>query len=215
MKMKRQTLGAAAGALFLLLCSGIAAGPSRQAGATGSDTPLRDVTSFDAIADSAKRSKALFEEAARVLTHPRCINCHPATRYPTQGDDLHAHIPPMNAGESGFGPDGMACTTCHGAENRTIVGSRIGSVPGAEPWLLAPASMAWQGLSVGEICMQVKDPERNGDRSLEDLVHHMSDDHLVAWAWHPGDGRTPAPGSQAAFGALIAAWVTSGAQCPD
>lgn len=128
---------------------------------------------------------------------------------------MHPHIPLMNAGESGFGPSGMACTTCHGADNRPIIGSRIKSVPGAEPWLLAPASMAWQGLSVGAICAQVKDPGRNGDRSLEDIVHHLSEDHLVAWAWHPGDGRIPAPGSQADFGALIAAWVATGAQCPD
>lgn len=183
--------------------------------AGGTDAPLRDVASFDGITDPAARSKALFEEAARVITHPRCMNCHPATRQPTQGDDMHPHIPPMNAGESGFGPDGMACTTCHGVENRPIIGSRIKSVPGAEPWLLAPASMAWQGLSVGAICEQVKDPARNGDRSLEDLVHHMGEDHLVAWAWHPGDGRTPAPGSQAAFGALVAAWVATGAECPD
>jgi hypothetical protein len=121
----------------------------------------------------------------------------------------------MNAGESGFGPDGMFCTTCHGRENRTLAGSRIKSIPGAEPWLLAPASMAWQGLSVGEICAQVKDPNRNGDRSLDDLVHHMGEDHLVAWAWHPGEGRTPAPGTQAEFGALVEAWIETGAECPD
>lgn len=100
----------------------------------------------------------------------------------------------MNAGESGFGPDGMNCITCHGADNRPVLGSRIESIPGAEPWLLAPASMA---------C------------SLQDIVHHLSQDHLVARAWHPGDGRTPAPGSQAEFGALIAAWVETGAEFPE
>lgn len=212
--MNAHLLGAAASVFSAALCVGIALGASGGgAGATGE--PLRDVAAFDGIADPAARSQALFEEAARVLTHPRCMNCHPATREPTQGDDLHAHIPPMNAGESGFGPDGMNCTTCHGADNRTVVGSRIGSIPGAEPWLLAPASMAWQGLTVPEICAQVKDPARNGDRSLDDLIRHMGEDHLVAWAWHPGEGRTPAPGSQEQFGALIAAWIETGAACPD
>jgi hypothetical protein len=212
--MKNQIPGALPALCVAIVSIGIAVGISVNADATGTDAPLRDAASFEGITDPAARSKALFEEAARVLTHPRCMNCHPATRHPTQGDDMHAHIPLMNAGESGFGPDGMACTTCHGAENRTIIGSRIKSIPGAEPWLLAPASMAWQGFSVGEICAQVKDPERNGDRSLEDIVHHLSEDHLVAWAWRPGDGRTPAPGSQEAFGELVAAWVATGAECP-
>ena len=213
--MKSQIPGAFPALCVAVASIGIAVGVSLNADATGTDAPLRDVASFDGIADAATRSKALFEEAARVITHPRCMNCHPANRIPTQGDDMHAHVPPMNAGESGFGPDGMACTTCHGAENRTIIGSRLKSIPGAEPWLLAPASMAWQGFSVGEICAQVKDPERNGERSLEDIVHHLSEDHLVAWAWHPGDGRAPAPGSQEAFGELVVAWVATGAECPD
>jgi len=194
---------------------GIGASIAASTDTTSAEAPLRDVGSFDSITDPIVRSKALFEEAARVLTHPRCMNCHPATRLPTQGDDMHAHVPLMMAGDSGFGPDGMACTTCHGSGNRSIVGSRIKSIPGADPWLLAPASMAWQGLSIGQICAQVKDPERNGDRSLDDLIHHMGEDHLVAWAWHPGEGRTSAPGTQAEFGALVAAWVASGAECPD
>src|SRR5262249_20830611 len=32
--------------------------------------------SFAAIADTAARSAALFTEAGKVLTHPRCMNCH-------------------------------------------------------------------------------------------------------------------------------------------
>jgi hypothetical protein len=42
----------------------------------------------------------------------------------------------------------------------------------------------------------------------------MGTDTLVGWAWHPGAGRTPAPGTQAQFGALIDAWIASGAACP-
>lgn len=213
--MKLQTLSTFSAVFTVAVCVGIGFGFSAGADATGTDTALRDPASFAEIADPTARSKALFEEVARVITHPRCMNCHPATRQPTQGDDMHAHIPPMNAGESGLGPDGMACTICHGAENRPIIGSRMESIPGAEPWLLAPASMSWQGLSIGEICAQVKDPERNGDRSLDDIVHHLSEDHLVGWAWHPGKGRTSAPGSQAEFGALVTAWVSTGAECPD
>jgi hypothetical protein len=42
----------------------------------------------------------------------------------------------------------------------------------------------------------------------------MSEDSLVGWAWAPGAGRTPAPGTQAEFGALMRAWADSGAGCP-
>ena len=38
--------------------------------------------------------------------------------------------------------------------------------------------------------------------------------NMVGWAWRPGEGRIPAPGTQAEFGDLIQAWIESGAQCP-
>jgi hypothetical protein len=74
--------------------------------------------------------------------------------------------------------------------------------------------MTWAGRSLGEICAQIKDPARNGGRDLTALVRHMSEDSLVGWAWAPGAGRTPAPGSQREFGALLRAWVDTGAACP-
>ena len=39
-------------------------------------------------------------------------------------------------------------------------------------------------------------------------------DTLVGWAWKPGFGRAPAPGTQAQAGALVEAWVKTGAACP-
>ena len=42
----------------------------------------------------------------------------------------------------------------------------------------------------------------------------MAKDELVGWAWKPGVGREPAPGTQPAFGALVKAWADSGAACP-
>jgi hypothetical protein len=196
---------------MLAISSGLADTPAGRSVEGGT---LRSVTEFASIGDAGARSRALFTEAAKVLTDPRCMNCHPVTRSPTQGDDMHPHIPPMQAGESGMGVPGLSCTSCHRSSNTAVLGSRIGSVPGAEPWLLAPASMAWQGLTLGEICRQLKDPTRNGDRSLTDIHRHLSEDHLVGWAWHPGEGRRPAPGTQEAFGALIAAWIETGAECP-
>lgn len=184
-------------------------------GKTALPTELKALSKFQEIADQGERSKALFAEAAKVLTHPRCINCHPATRMPTQGDDMHPHIPFMNATESRIGADGIACSTCHRSENTTIVGSRLQSIPGNPHWSLAPSSMAWQGLTVAEICQQVKDPQRNGNRDLDKIYKHVTEDHLVEWAWHPGEGRLPAPGTHEEFGDLIKAWIETGAECPS
>ena len=60
-------------------------------------------------------------------------------------------------------------------------------------WHLAPREMAWEGKTVGEICAQIKDPARNGNRSLASLVEHIGEDHLVGWAWAPrGRSQTSA-----------------------
>jgi len=74
--------------------------------------------------------------------------------------------------------------------------------------------MSWQGKTLGEICRQIKDRARNGGRSLADIRTHMATDRLVGWAWRPGEGRKPAPGTQAEFGTLIEAWISTGAHCP-
>ncbi|RNF33531.1 Isoquinoline 1-oxidoreductase subunit [Paracoccus methylarcula] len=175
---------------------------------------LRAPADFDSIEDQTERSAAIFEEMGKVLTHPRCLNCHPKGG-PTQGDDMQPHEPPVVRGDADFGAPGMTCNTCHGAENFETTGvGGIESIPGHEPWSLAPVEMAWAGLGLGEICEQLKDPERNGDRSLEELHEHMAEDGLVGWGWEPGEGRTPAPGSQELFGQLTQAWIDTGAACP-
>jgi hypothetical protein len=177
--------------------------------------PLKPVAAFSTIRDERARSVALFVEAAKVITSPRCMNCHPATRQPTQGDDLHAHVPLMYGGPHDRGIPGLPCRSCHGAANTPTLASSIASIPGNPRWGLAPASMAWQGQSPHEICLQVKDRARNGGRSLAQIHEHVATDPLVGWAWHPGEGRVPAPGTQAQFGALIRAWISTGARCPE
>ncbi len=87
-------------------------------------------------------------------------------------------------------------------------------MPGHPHWHLAPREMAWQDKTLGEICTQIKDPARNGGRSLQQILTHMADDTLVGWAWAPGFGRKPAPGTQKELGALIEAWMNTGAVCP-
>ena len=55
--------------------------------------------------------------------------------------------------------------------------------------------MGWQGRSLAQICEQIKDRARNGGRDMAALVQHMAEDSLVGWAWSPGAGRAPAPGT--------------------
>jgi hypothetical protein len=176
---------------------------------TAQDDGLRPPTAFDAITDQAERSVALFEEAGKVIQHPRCVNCHPAGDRPLQGDDGHPHVPWARRGAADFGVAGMTCNTCHQQHNVDHAG-----VPGNPAWHLAPIEMAWQGRALGEICAQIKDPERNGGKTLAELHEHMAEDELVGWGWAPGAGRTPAPGTQETFGQLIQAWIESGAVCP-
>lgn len=174
-------------------------------------TSLKPVASFAGIADSKARSVALFEEAGKVIQHPRCVNCHPASNTPLQGDDGHPHKPPVVRGPDNFGSIGMRCTSCHGSKNFAF---DTASVPGNPKWHLAPIEMAWAGKSLGAICEQIKDKSRNGNLSMPELVKHMADDELVGWAWHPGKDREPAPGTQKEFGELIKAWAETGAACP-
>jgi hypothetical protein len=186
----------------------LAAGMVVTAGEDPSRT-LRPVAAFPAISDQRERSVAFFTEAGKVIMHPRCMNCHPRGDRPTQGDDSHPHQPLVVRGDFGLGAPGMRCTTCHGPANFDP-----GGVPGHPLWHVAPIEMAWQGKSLAEICAQIKDPERNGGKTLEQLVHHMEEDSFVGWGWHPGAGREPVPGTQKDFGILIKAWVDSGAACP-
>jgi hypothetical protein len=176
---------------------------------------LQPATAFAAIGDERARSAALFSEAGKVIQSPRCLNCHPVRRRPTQGDDQHAHVPLMQAGGNGKGVPALPCRSCHGPSNQATFAASVASVPGHPRWGLAPLSMAWQGKSLAEICAQIKDLGRNGGRSLARIERHMGSDDLVGWAWRPGKGRDPAPGTQSEFAALIAAWIATGAHCPE
>src|ERR1700730_5202969 len=102
---------------------------------------LRPASAFLAIREQHARSVALFEEAAKVITSPRCLNCHPSTREPTQGNDLHAHVPPMSAGVNGDGA-GMPCASCHGPTNAATRAESIISIRGNRQSKLGRGSSA-------------------------------------------------------------------------
>jgi hypothetical protein len=187
--------------VILCLCTATSA-PSAAA-------DLKAAESFASISDRTERSRALFVEAGKVIQHPRCMNCHPSGERPTQGNDMHPHLPLVVRAADDKGAPGMRCTTCHQSANFEPSG-----VPGHPLWHAAPASMAWQSRSLGQICEQIKDPSRNGGKTLAAIHEHVAHDSLVGWGWNPGGSRESAPGTQARFGALIKAWMDSGAACP-
>jgi hypothetical protein len=197
---------------FQILVSVAALAMSMVAGYAASETAphtLASPESFAAIGDTNARSVAMFNELGKVLTHPRCVNCHPAGDRPHQTDAGRLHQPPVWRGADGHGLPAMRCSICHGDAN-----FEPGRMPGHPEWHLAPRSMAWEGKTLAEICAQIKDPARNGGRKPEDLIHHIGEDTLVGWAWAPGYGRSPAPGTQKIAGTLVEAWVKTGAACP-
>jgi hypothetical protein len=152
-----------------------------------------------------------------VFSHPRCANCHveddrPRWSGPHYGPTrVHAFNVQGGSDGSGFGNPGLRCTTCHFSSNS----SKLHGPPGAEGWHLAPAEMAWFGKSSADICAQIKDPARNGGRTLDEVAVHVRDDGLVGWGWNPGPGREPAPGSAEETYRALVAWTQAGAPCPS
>ncbi|MEL6925679.1 MAG: hypothetical protein AAFO94_16665, partial [Bacteroidota bacterium] len=155
-----------------------------------------------------------FEKMMAVVMHPRCMNCHPSDDRPRQGETGHLHYFGIQRGEDGHGTPTAQCNTCHQDTNNNYSG-----VPGAPHWHLAPLNMGWAGLSKVEIAASMIDPERNGDRSLEDIEKHMTEDELVLWAFEPGVNhagipREKPPVSEADYIAAVKTWIAAGAPIP-
>jgi hypothetical protein len=160
----------------------------------------------------------LWKKIHRVFSHPRCANCHvgddnlPMWSGASYGTTARPHGMNIDAGGDRL-RDGAAyipCTTCHSLQNSPMPHGP----PGATVWRLAPVEMQWFGKSSAEICMQIKDHVRNGDRSLAGIADHIEKDDLVHWGWSPGPGREPAPFSPGNLVAFIKQWDKAGAPCP-
>ena len=87
-------------------------------------------------------------------------------------------------------------------------------VPGAPNWHLAPKSMAWQGLTDGQIGQALLDKSKNKGRDVAALVEHLTKDSLVQWAWNPGEGRALPPLNQIEFAKVVHEWADNGAVVP-
>ncbi len=146
-----------------------------------------------------------FQTIIKVLKSPRCMNCHPSDDFPRQGDDGHLHKLGVTRGIDNHAGPVQTCNTCHQDSNNIYT-----NVPGAPHWGLAPKSMGWQGLTDTELGQAILDKSKNGNRTPEEIVHHMGHDALVLWAWNPGEGRTTPPVPLDEFKKALEEWLTAG-----
>lgn len=180
---------------------------------------------FAGIEDPSSKDKNIknnsfensFDKVMAVLTHERCVNCHPASNRPLQGegDQIHFHNFGIQRGEDNHGLAGYKCNTCHTDSNNDFSG-----VPGAPHWSLAPLSMAWEGKTRIEIAEQMMDPKRNGGRTPSEIMEHLTEHELVLWAWEPGvdaEGkqREKPPVSKDEFILAVKDWINNGAIIPE
>ena len=164
--------------------------------------------------------------------------------YPRQGDDRHPHYYGVLRGDTfpletaegtgtvfpGMGPPFERCTSCHGNHNNPVTGipgtsNPAASDPTAPFWAFAPAEMAWESapgvpFNGPQLCAQLKDKSRNGNRDLKDTLHHLATEPLVRWAFDPGtrpngEPRTTPPISQDALVISFEQWMAAGAPCPS
>ena len=156
-----------------------------------------------------------YDKVMDVLTHPRCINCHPNDDIPKQGDDSHPHFFGMSRGDGSHGFEATKCTTCHQVENNAYSG-----VPGAPEWALAPDKMKWEGLTRAEIARSMLNKANTGNRNHIELIKHLTAHELVLWAWDPGvdaEGieREKPPVALEEYKRAVYEWFENGAVIPE
>ncbi|TAI48804.1 hypothetical protein [Flagellimonas allohymeniacidonis] len=196
---------------FSLLFLGLVIFGFGLASSTGYNTYY--VSETDSV-ENASSSEA-FDKMMQVLTHERCVNCHPNDNVPKQGADSHPHYFGITRGDENMGYQATNCATCHQSENNDYSG-----VPGAPEWSLAPDKMKWEGLSRVEIAKSMMDAERNGGRTPEETLHHLTEHELVLWAWNPGldangNLREVPPVPKDEYIAAVKEWFENGAVIPS
>ncbi len=183
----------------------------------------RVINDFPEGSVSAEDGLASWQKFYEVASHPRCSNCHvgadnrPMWSGPSYGR-TRPHGMNITAGESRIGSEALVCSTCHTtltAPDPAANAKPHGAPMVADSWMLAPVEAEWFGKSSSYICNQLKDLERNGDRTIREVAGHLDHDLILHWAWAPGGNREPAPHSlQEAMDALMK-WAAAGTPCPS
>lgn len=168
---------------------------------------------------SIEQGLAAWARVYEVASHPRCSNCHvgvdnrPMWSGPSYGK-TRPHGMNITGGESRIGAETVVCSTCHSTSERgnprPHEAPRVGM-----SWQLAPVEAEWFGKTSEEICAQLRDPERNGDRTFMEIANHLDHDLILHWAWEPGPGREPAPYDLQSHINDVLAWGVAGMPCPQ
>jgi alcohol dehydrogenase (cytochrome c) len=156
-----------------------------------------------------------------VMTSPRCINCHSMTDFPRQTDDRYPHVYHVERGPDDKGVEMKRCTACHGIRNDPVTG-----IPGRTDWHMPPKGMTTEASpgvakSGPQLCSDLKDKSKNGNRDFAQLVHFIETDPFIPWAWNPGtrasgQARTQPPvATYDEFFTTFKAWLDAGAPCPE
>ena len=158
------------------------------------------------------RSVAAFEAVYSVFMHSRCMNCHPAGDSPLIGEDSRPHPQNVKRGRDGRGLFALRCTNCHQEEN--LIGEHM--PPGHADWRLPPKDMpmVFEKRTPRELARQLKDAGQNGGKTLQQILHHVEEDHLVVTSWHRGEGRSVPPLAHKEFVEKFREWVETGAVEP-
>lgn len=150
-----------------------------------------------------------FATVYAVLTHARCMNCHPAGDRPLQHEDSRPHAMNVQRGKDGHGMPGMRCQGCHATSNSPFEHGP----PGAKAWHLAPLEQAFEDRTPRQLAAQLQD-KKSTQRTIKELREHLAHDPLVGWGWAPGEGRKPVPISRAELIEAFDTWVAAGSPLP-
>ena len=164
-----------------------------------------------------------WEQIEAVVTHPRCANCHVGRdnipMWTLVGENkTRPHGMNIHADDSRIGAGTLVCSTCH------MTSTAPNKVPHAPPhvwipWKLAPVEYVWFGKTGAEICVQMRDPKRNGRRDAAGLVEHLRDDAekkgFIPWGWNPGGGRSTPPGTFEDHVKDVETWNAADQPCPE
>lgn len=202
--------------IAVALCVSFIIGP-----AWSEEDPAVKIVSPEPGSVSKEEGLEAWARVYEVASHPRCANCHvgdspyPMWSGPSYGK-TRRHGMNISAGTSRIGAETLQCSTCHTTSTSKVDNEVKHAAPRVSiPWLLAPAAADWFGQTSNTICEQLKDPERNGNRTIEELAEHLGHDVILHWAWEPGGSREPAPYSLQLHINDLLAWGAAGVPCPD
>jgi len=189
--------------------------------AQAADEETTQVKSLEPGSVSQEDGLKAWARVYEVASHPRCANCHvgespyPMWSGPSYGK-TRRHGMNISAGASRIGAETLLCSTCHTTSNTDVGNTVAHAAPRVSTaWLLAPVEADWFDQSSRTICEQLKDPERNGGRTVEELANHLGHDVILHWAWKPGGTREPAPYSLQEHINDLLAWGAADTPCPQ